>query len=68
MITPGISIESRPFATDYYYRGLFNDGITNYEFIIRDEDGEDLEITWENESPVNSEEIEISIMKEFSIR
>lgn len=67
-----IDIETEPFATDYWYSGIYTKDIgdeleyreKDYEFTIHSSENNQT-ITWISEIPENNEEIEKQILEQF---
>lgn len=58
-----IEIEETAFATDFWYKGIYNE---IHEFTIYDSEFEDIKVIWETYPiPNNNEEIEQQIIQKY---
>ena len=64
-----IQIESKPFAVDYWYSGIYTKNEKEfYEFTIYENSSQATEITWVDETPFEENrlaELEKQIIKQF---
>ncbi len=62
-----ISIEQKPYSTTFYYAGEYINNDKTYVFTLIEMDNS-IEITWVDETPDNSKNIERDIEKIFISR